>query len=102
MARYTLSPSFAVTQSDATPKPRIKALGGSEVLLLPRVTLLQNLSRVDRDKQGGFAVTQSDATPKPFRKVGRSLQVLLLPRVTLLQNLVELATAGLEFCCYPE
>ena len=58
--------SFAVTQSDATPKPGEHQRQRSIVLLLPRVTLLQN----------DVAPTISFAS------------VLLLPRVTLLQNLL--------------
>ena len=56
---------FAVTQSDATPKQAMGNAGGGYVLLLPRVTLLQNI-----------AVPPASAS-----------MVLLLPRVTLLQNL---------------
>ena len=57
--------SFAVTQSDATPKQVQVGEDRGRVLLLPRVTLLQNLLACVPHFLGGFAVTQSDATPKP-------------------------------------
>ena len=73
-------PCFAVTQSDATPKLNRVRRSGRRVLLLPRVTLLQNL------------VAETLYITK----------VLLLPRVTLLQNQQNERQLTCSFCCYPE
>ena len=71
---------FAVTQSDATPKLNRVRRSGRRVLLLPRVTLLQNL------------VAETLYITK----------VLLLPRVTLLQTQQNERQLTCSFCCYPE